>query len=211
MRLKIRGILSVAFAVMVALAVAACGGSGKTAGETKGAPAASPESSGAKAAEAQNAPQHINLEIRTTEKLNGEEEPRYVPAGATASSLKSWTGNITVKKGQTVVLTIVNHDDGSAPLEGAASQYDKVQGGSETVDGKSASAVQNGQIAHTFTALNLGVNAPIPAAPKGATNKIVYTFKATEAGKFPWQCYTPCGMDAMAALGWMKGTITVLA
>lgn len=159
--------------------------------------------------------QHINLEIRTTEMLNGEEQPRYVPVGATAATLKNWQGHLTVTKGRPVVLTIINEDDGSAPLAPGYRQFDSVQGGTETVEGIPVSSISNEKIAHTFTMLGLNVNAAIPAAPKGSTDTIVLTFTPTQTGTFPWQCFAPCGIwsdgfgGAMDTPGWMKGTITV--
>ncbi len=161
--------------------------------------------------------QRIDLELRTTEKYNGEEQPRYVPVGSTAASLKGWTGHFTVKLGQPVELRIVNTDDGSAPLAPGYRQFDAVQGGTETVEGKPVSYVPNSQIAHTFTVLGLNVNAAIPAAPEGATNTIVLRFTPTKAGTFPWQCFAPCGTwgngfgAAMDNPGWMQGKVTVLS
>lgn len=161
--------------------------------------------------------QRINLELRTTEKIYGEEQPRYVPVGSTAASLKGWTGHLTVKLGRPVVLTIINTDDGAAPLAPGYRQFDSVQGGAETVEGKPVSYVPNSQIAHTFTALGLDVNAAIPAAPEGGTDTIVLKFTPTKAGTFPWQCFAPCGTwsngfgAAMDKPGWMQGKITVLS
>lgn len=186
--------------------------SGSSAGATAGAGSAL-EAQPQQAAHVQR----INLEIRTTEKVGGEEQPRYVPAGATAASLKSWTGNLTVKKGEPVVITIVNSDDGSAPLAAGFSQFDNVQGGTETVEGVPVRSVPNEDVAHTFTVLGMNVNAAIPAAPEGRTDTVVLKFTPTTTGTFPWQCFAPCGTwsngfgGAMDMRGWMKGSITVVS
>ncbi len=225
------GMLSVA-AVAAAVAVAGCGSSGapssalrsesmktfRQAVEAKTAPTtASAVEADAAVASTEGNVQRVDLEIRTTEKLKGEEQPRYVPVGATAASLKSWTGNIVVKKGETVILTIVNTDNGKVPLEPGYRRFDEVQGGTETVDGRPITSAPNSDIAHTFTDMGLGINAPIPSAPENGTDTIVLTFKPTQTGKFPWQCYDPCGSGsegwgaAMDTHGWMQGTITVIS
>lgn len=182
-----------------------------------GKAAVDPKTPQAQPPQASKGAQRINLELRTTEKLNGEEQPRYVPAGSTAASLKGWTGNITVKRGQPVVLTIINYDDGEAPLPPGFRQFDEVQGGTETVQGGPVTSVPNGKIAHTFTVLGLGVNAPIPVAPSEAhPNTVVITFTPTKDGSFSFQCLAPCGGNdggfggAMDTPGWMTGKIIVV-
>jgi plastocyanin len=123
----------------------------------------------------------------------------------------------TVKKGSTVVLTITSNDDGTAPLPNG-SPYTQVQGtvgGTELVDGQAVSSVANQNIAHTFTVPGLGLNLPIPAAPKGGTVTVQATFKVDKAGTFNWQCEAPCGTGStgwggpMATPGYMQGTVTV--
>jgi plastocyanin len=143
--------------------------------------------------------------ITNSEDAATKDWPRYSPA------------NWSLKAGDTVVLTIKNYDDGTAPLP-AGSPYAQVQGtlsGTETVDGKPVSSVPVDQVAHTFTVPSLGLNLVIPAAPKGGSDTIVATFKVTKAGVYYWHCEAPCGTGddgrggAMATQGWMMGSITV--
>ena len=134
--------------------------------------------------------------------------PRYTHA--------SWN----VREGETVTLRITSYDGGTAPLTGAQMTYDRVQGalgGTETVDGRPVSSVSNSDVSHTFTVVGLGLNLPIPAAPKGTSVTVVARFVATRAGTWVWQCYAPCGSGpnsmggAMSTKGWMEGTVGVLS
>ncbi len=148
----------------------------------------------------------MTLVTNTTGPLGGQ--PRILNS--------SWT----VKKGETVTVRIINHDDGTAPLTGNYMKYDKVMGtttGKELVSGKATTLVSDINIAHTFTIPGLGFNMPIPAAPTGKTNVIVATFVAKKSGTFIWHCYAPCGSGSdgmkgsMATMTWMEGQIKVLA
>ncbi len=148
----------------------------------------------------------MQLITNTTGKLGGQ--PKFTNA------------NWTVKKGETVTVRIINHDDGTAPLTGNYMKYVKVMGttsGSELVSGKTVKTVSDINIAHTFTVVGLGLNLPIPAAPTGKTNVIVATFVAKKAGTFVWHCFAPCGSGAngmagaMSTMTWMEGHITVAA
>lgn len=125
----------------------------------------------------------------------------------------------TVRRGEVVTLRITSYDDGTAPLSGAQKMYDRVGGtlgGSETINGRVVSSLPNSEIAHTFTLVGLGVNLPIPAAPKGTPVTVVARFVATRAGTWVWQCYAPCGSGpnsmggAMSTKGWMEGAVRVL-
>lgn len=128
----------------------------------------------------------------------------------------SWS----VREGETVVLRITSYDDGPAPLTGAQTMFDNVEGtlgGTELVDGKPVRSVPNGDITHTFTVVGLGLNLPIPAAPTGGSVTVVARFVATRTGSLVWQCYAPCGSGPnamggpMSTRGWMEGRIRVIA
>lgn len=132
--------------------------------------------------------------------------PRYTNA--------SWS----VRKGETVILRITSYDDGAAPLTGAQKMFDAVGGtvgGSETVNGKLMSSVLNDNVSHTFTVVGLGLNLPIPAAPKGGSVTVMARFVVSRTGSFVWQCYAPCGSGpnsmggAMSTNAWMEGTVRV--
>ncbi len=150
-----------------------------------------------------------SMEIQTG-KMDGKPGwPRYTNA--------FWS----VRRGDTVVLRITSYDDGTAPLEGPqAGLFDRVQGtlgGTETVGGRPVSSIPNGDVAHTFTVPALGLNVPIPVAPKGGSVTVVARFVPERTGVFVWQCYAPCGTGmnamggAMSTMGWMEGKVTVLA
>ena len=126
--------------------------------------------------------------------------------------------NIVFPKNSTIVLTIKSNDDGTGALPKNVIFYDKVMGTvgtSETVDGKTVKAVKNADISHTFTVPMIGLNIPIPAAPKGKIITVRATFHTGKAGSYAWQCYAPCGTGAngekgpMVAAGYMKGTVTI--
>lgn len=146
----------------------------------------------------------VSLTIQTG-KMDGKPNwPRFVPA------------NFSVANGTKVVLTITSYDDGPSPLPAGMTTYDSVQGGTETVDGRSVTSVPNSNLSHTFTVPQLGLNVAIPAVTSGEKSvTVVFTFTATKSGSFIWKCMAPCGSGsdgmggAMAAAGWMRGTITV--
>ncbi|MEO8518501.1 MAG: hypothetical protein ABI438_04925 [Dermatophilaceae bacterium] len=180
----------------VAVTASACGGS----------------SSGATAApKAAAAPKTVNIS------MTGKIDADTGPAG-TFTSKEHWPAmdpsDITISKGDTIVLTIKEYDDAPTALP-AGSPYNAVAGGTETVDGVAVTTVSNTDIAHTFSIPELGINAPLPKAPDGGFSTIVFTFKVDKAGSYTWRCFTPCGGDpkgmggSMATMGWMKGNVTV--
>lgn len=128
--------------------------------------------------------------------------PRYSPS------------NITVPAGKKVTLVITNYDDVATPLN-AGVPYNRVMGGTETVNGEPVKFVGNKTIAHTFTVTGLGLNIAIPKAPTGGSVTVTYTFIARKAGTYTWQCYSPCGSGndgmggPMTRNGFMQGTFKV--
>ncbi|MDE3070411.1 MAG: cupredoxin domain-containing protein [Acidobacteriota bacterium] len=183
-----------ALAVLAAAVVAGCGSSSNA---SKPAASTAPSTTAAQA-------QQVRMDIQPGAKHGSQEWPRFVP------------GTFTVKAGEPVTLTIVNRDDGAAPLSALlAKEYDSVKGGTETVDGAAVTSVPNANVSHTFTIPGLGVNAVIPTAPKGGANTVVITFTPAKSGTFTWHCYAPCGegkegnTGAMEASGWMEGKVTV--
>ena len=123
---------------------------------------------------------------------------------------------LTVPAGKKVTLVITNYDDVSTPLQSGV-PYNRVQGGTETVNGKPVTYVGNKTIAHTFTVTGLGLNVPIPMAPHAGSVTVTYTFVAHKAGTYIWQCFTPCGSGKngtegpMMKQGFMQGTVTAVA
>jgi hypothetical protein len=182
-----------------AFALAACGGSsGSGNAQSSSHPAA-----------AASKTVHVSLVGKTD-----------VPGGdpATSTGKDGWPAYapsvLHAAKGDTVVLTIKEYDDAPTALP-AGSPYNAVQGGTETVNGSPVTSVSNAQIAHTFTIPALGINIPLPKAPKDGVSTVVFTFKVSQSGVFTWQCMTPCGGGssgmggAMAKYSWMKGHLIV--
>jgi FtsP/CotA-like multicopper oxidase with cupredoxin domain len=139
------------------------------------------------------------------------------PAGSFTSK-EHWPAmapsDLKVTKGDTVVLTVKEYDDAPTALP-AGSPYNKVAGGTMTVDGVAGTTVSNANIAHTFSIPELGVNVPLTKAPEGKTTTTVFTFKVTKSGTYTWHCFTPCGGEpggmggSMATNGWMQGNLVV--
>ena len=180
----------------VAVTASACGGS----------------SPGATAApKAAAAPKTVNIA------LVGKIDTNSGPAGSFTSK-EHWPAlspsDITISKGDTIVLTIKEYDDAPTALP-AGSPYNAVAGGTETVNGVPVTTVSNADISHTFSIPELGINAPLPKAAEGGVATIVFTFKVDKAGAYVWRCFTPCGGDpkgmggSMATKGWMQGHVTV--
>lgn len=128
--------------------------------------------------------------------------PRYSPS------------SITVPAGRKVTLVITNYDDVATPLT-AGLPYNRVMGGTETVNGMPVRYVSNKTIAHTFTVTGLGLNVAVPKAPTGGFVTVTYTFIARKAGTYTWQCYSPCGSGKdgtggpMMRNGFMQGMFKV--
>jgi hypothetical protein len=150
---------------------------------------------------------HVTTLIKTGKMMHRPGWPKYTRA--------FWT----VRKGDTVVLTIKSYDDGTAPLS-KDSPYGQVLGtvnGKEFVNGKAVTRIPDQDVAHTFTVPALGLNVVVPAARPHGFVTVVATFKVTKAGVFDWQCEAPCGTTAsgwggpMLTPGWMQGAITVKA
>lgn len=114
----------------------------------------------------------------------------------------------------TVQMTVQSFDDGPAPAPGYTTIRGTV-GGVIEVDGKTVRSVPANDITHTFTVPALGLNVPIPAAPKGGSVTVTFTFHTGAPGTYTWQCYAECGNGPdgwgypMTTPGMMTGTVTV--
>jgi plastocyanin len=64
---------------------------------------------------------------------------------------------------------------------------------------------------HTWTAGGLGVNEMVPSGGPHSPSKVTFTFTPKSAGAFTWQCETPCNPWSMTHMGYMEGTVTVVA
>lgn len=121
-----------------------------------------------------------------------------------------------------VTVTIRNFDvgDDSVPANSPILQVQGTTTGNATADGKSYTKLDAAHISHTFTIPQLRLNVPIPGDPVGNSNQVTVTFTfhtPAKAGTYTFQCLVPCGTgDAgfdgpMATLGFMRGTVTVVA
>ncbi len=132
---------------------------------------------------------------------------RYLPA------------NFSVPAHTLVLVTITNYDNASNPVSRDVATVAGTLGNLETMrassdpQGMDMTAVPPSQVAHTFT-LDTGgyaMNVPIPAA-NSLSDPMIVTFHAyfNTTGAFVWHCSAPCDSASMAALGFMRGTITVV-
>ncbi len=149
-----------------------------------------------------------------TGKMDGKPGwPRYVPA------------NFTIPANTIIKLTIINYDDGTAPLPsnspwskfwGSDPTFGLVEGGDETVNGKKITSVDPNNVSHTFTVPSLLINLPIPAAvSKNQPAVVTFEFSVSKPGNYHWLCAAPCGSGstgmggAMNTSNWMEGTMEV--
>ncbi len=123
-------------------------------------------------------------------------------------------GNFTLPANALVTMTIKSYDDGPAPATGYT-KIEGVVGGHIRVNGKSVKSVKANDITHTFTVTALGLNVPIPAAPKGGSVTVSFQFRTGKAGTYTWQCYALCGNGdggwgyPMTTSAMMRGTVKV--
>lgn len=221
-----RTLLSAAAIGTIAVTAAGCGGStsslnaqqvaGTGSQSATAAQSSSPAAPANAAAQTANVPITLQLDAATGPAgwVTGKKGwPRYVPGDGTVIPA-DYQGEIKLPANTTVTLTIAAHDDMVTALPDG-SPYNKVLGGTETVDGKTVTTVTNADIAHTITVPGLGINIPIPKAPDKGTTTVTFTFKTGAAGTYTWRCLTPCGDGptgmggAMATNGWMRGTFVV--
>ncbi len=147
----------------------------------------------------------VTLQVLTGKMSGKAGWPKFLPA------------NFTVPAGKTVRISIVNYDDGSAPLPNGLNKVTGTVGNQEFVDGKPFSSIPLKSVAHTLTVPGIGLNVPIPVRTKSERfNVISFTFHTPNAKRtLNWQCMAACGSGstgwsgAMAQPGYMKGTITV--
>ncbi|TME00551.1 MAG: hypothetical protein E6I76_00230 [Chloroflexi bacterium] len=158
------------------------------------------------------APVHVTWVIATPAMLGSDEKPAYLP------------GNPVLPANTDVTVTVVNFDDATVLPAGtetfatptgivgglSVAPMDPANPNADTPAKTVASLDPATGVSHTFTVAKLNLNVPI--APKSRTT---FTFHTGAAGTYAWQCMDPCGTDpagwggAMAATGYMKGTLTI--
>lgn len=119
-------------------------------------------------------------------------------------------GSITLPANSIVTVTLKNEDDGADALPAQYAKVTGTVGGTETVNGKTVSAVAVNDVSHTLTVAALGINIPIPPS-----STVTFTVQTKGPGSYTWQCMVPCGSGsagwggAMATDTWMVGTFVV--
>lgn len=145
------------------------------------------------------------------------------------------TTNLVLPAHALITMTIQNYDGATPILNGFYAQVQGTLNDTMTVDGKTMSSVDPGNISHTFTIHSipsssqpyLYVSVPIYAEPDnvesaGADNglppqpeDIQFSFVTGGPGNYIWQCFDPCGYGfdgfggPMQTRGYMLGTIVV--
>lgn len=121
-----------------------------------------------------------------------------------------------------VTVTIRNFDvgDDTVPKGSPLLQVQGTTTQNAVADGKAYTALDASHISHTFTIAQMRLNVPIPGDPVGDANHVTVTFSfrtPAKAGTYTFQCYVPCGTGSsgfdgpMATVGYMRGTVTVVA
>jgi hypothetical protein len=197
--------VALGFAVVVLIGfVAGLGLAGAFGSGGSHSPSASPTGSAA--------PVHLYLTISFNP---GTGSDQYFPA------------NFTVPAHTPVILTITSYDNGTNVVPAMYSVVSGAAGGTEMVTMNGIShpvpSVSTAGIAHTFTMMSDGagmgmmaggmpaVNLPIPSAAS-MSNPVTVTgeFYFNSTGPFGWMCLAPCDAGAMATMGLMAGTVTVV-
>jgi hypothetical protein len=129
-----------------------------------------------------------------------------------------------------VHVTIYQYDGASGLRNPFLSAVQGTVGGSETVDGKTLTAINPEEASHTFVIPQLGVFVPLPGVPEEAKNQcefapcegaahrtVTFSFRTGKKGRFRWQCFVPCAAGTidgfggpMQTLGYMDGFIEVV-
>ncbi len=173
----------------------------------------------------------MTLVITTNNIFNqtvGDQPAFYVLNNGTLQS----SALINMPANEQISLTIINYDDGPAPVP---SQYSSVVGttgntvniindtnvnssqtsnGISLTGGATVSSVNDTNIAHTFTVFSSSnsvlVNIPIPPS------SVVHASFVLGSGSYTWQCEAACGSGssgwggAMSTPGWMTGTLELV-
>ena len=215
----------VAALVIVFAAVVAAGLSSEVSGSQNTVTVTSTAAGSPGAATAQNSssPYELTLVITPNSAWNSTNTaPQFwvvTPTGLVSSA------NISLPAHRLIQLTVEDLDTGNDPLPAQYSQVTGTVGNTEMMMNLTA-ASQNptnssnysvvssldaqGQVSHTFTIPQLGINIPSPAQ-----SVEVVDFTINQTGVFPWQCMDPCGfgpsgwLGPMSSAGWMQGSVTV--
>lgn len=137
--------------------------------------------------------------------------PAYMPTSST-----------TLPANTVVTVTIRNFDlgDDTVPANYPLLSVQGVIGGVANANGKAYTGLDATHMSHTFTIPQLHLNVPIPGDAVGDATNVPVTFSfrtPAKAGTYTFQCFVPCGTGSegfdgpMATMGYMRGTVTIVA
>ncbi len=134
-------------------------------------------------------------------------------------------------------VTLLQYDSGSPLRNQSWGQITGTAGDVATYNGKPESVINSNDAAglgvgHTFTVPTLGINVPLVGISSDAKNPcgsapctsnydhnvIKFSFETPGPGRYPWQCFVPCGLGylfgnggPMQTVGYMGGFLEVVA
>ncbi len=128
-------------------------------------------------------------------------------------------------------VTVYQYDGDSGLRNPFLSQVQGTIAGTETIDGKTTTAINPEEASHTFAVPQLGLFIPLPGVPEEAPNQcafapcttseahrtITFAFRTGGKGRYRWQCFVPCAAGwifgnggPMQTLGYMDGFLEVV-
>jgi hypothetical protein len=134
-----------------------------------------------------------------------------------------------------VDVTLYQYDSGSPLRNQQIGQIIGTAGGVATYNGTPESVIDSNTgngVGHTFSVPTLGINVPLlgisgtaknpcsaaPCTTSSDHNVITFSFVTPGPGRYPWQCFVPCGLGylygnggPMQTLGYMGGFLEVQA
>jgi hypothetical protein len=148
-----------------------------------------------------NSPDYLYLTI-SFNPVTGNDE--YFPA------------NFTVPVDTLVMIIVTNFDNGTNPVPSLLRSVTGTVGDTELVtEGNpttttSVAALAPGSLSHTFSIMQIELNAPIPPAPSGSSPSVTsFGVYFNQTGTFDWMCQAPCNPVSMETPGLMSGIVTV--
>lgn len=130
-----------------------------------------------------------------------------------------------------VRVTVLQYDGDTGLRNPFLAQVQGTIGGTETIDGKTATSINPEEGSHTFAVPQLGLFVPLPGVPEEAPSQcafapcttsdahrtITFAFRTGARGRYRWQCFVPCAAGwifgnggPMQTLGYMDGFLEVV-
>jgi hypothetical protein len=130
-----------------------------------------------------------------------------------------------------VHVTVLQYDGDTGLRNPFLAQVQGTIGGSETIDGKTATGINPEEGSHTFAVPQLGLFVPLPGVSEEAPSQctfapcttsdahrtITFAFRTGARGRYRWQCFVPCAAGwifgnggPMQTLGYMDGFLEVV-